>query len=120
MEKLVFVYNADTALTAVIADFAIKLIAPKSYDCNLCMVTYGAFSMKPEWKKFIRELPYTVEFLHRNEFRERYHDDTPLPAAFRLDEGNPVLLISAEEMNRLRSVEELKALVLARADGAAA
>jgi len=120
MEKIIFVYNADTALAAVIADFVTKLITPKSYACNLCMVTYGAFTMKPEWKKFLRELPLTVNFLHRNEFRERYHKDTPLPAAFSLVEGKPVLLISAEEMNRLSSVEELKTLVLARTDGAAA
>jgi hypothetical protein len=120
MEKLLFVYNADDNLSATIKDFVIKLLTPGKYACNLCMVTYGAVSMKREWKKFVAELPREVEFLHRDEFRARYHDDTPLPAAFRLKEGKQHLMISAAEMNRLRTVAELKKLVLEKVGGAEA
>ena len=114
MEKLLFVYNADSTLPAAVKDFFIKLIAPRRYACNLCMVTYGVLRMKREWKDFIESSPREADFLHRDEFRDRYHDDTPLPAAFWLDGETPRLLISAEEMNRLHTVSELKALVRTR------
>lgn len=114
MEKLLFVYNADSNLPAVLKDFFIKLFAPRRYACNLCLITYGILRMKREWKDFIESSPRETEFLHRDEFRNRYRDDTPLPAAFWLDGKTPRLLISAEEMNRLRTVNELKELVRIR------
>jgi len=114
MKQILFVYNADSTFAASIKDFIIKLIAPRRYACNLCMVTYGVLRMKREWKDFIAALPQTVEFLHRDEFRDRYRDDAPLPAVFGLEANKPRLLIGAEEINQLHTLSELKELVKTR------
>ena len=107
--KLIFVYNADSGLLNALKDAVHKTVSPDTYECNLCAITYGSVSMKPEWRKFIRSLLVETEFLHRDEFLEVYGPgEGDFPAIFRSDRK---LLISAEEINRCGSLEELKRLV---------
>ncbi len=113
--KLIFVYNADSSPLAQVADFLHKTLSPETYECNLCLVTYGTFTAKPEWLEFIRSLPFRTALLHRDEFRKRYPAlvATPLPAIFVEDlDEHLMLLISDQELRQARSVEELKRLVL--------
>ncbi len=111
MKELLFVYNADSSPIAQFTDLFIKLFAPKKYSCNLCLVTYGMLRMKRTWKVFVDQLPHDVRFLHRGEFRDRYGDDSDLPAAFIVGNDELVPFITAREINGVRSVGELIELV---------
>ncbi len=111
MKELLFVYNADSSPIAQFTDLFIKLFAPKKYSCNLCLVTYGILRMKRTWKVFVDQLPHDVRFLHRGEFRDRYGDDSDLPAAFIVGNDELVPFITAREIDGVRSVGELIELV---------
>jgi len=110
--KLIFVYNADSGLFNSLSDFAHKLISPKTYQCNLCAVTYGAFSMKESWKEFLETLEYPVEFLHRNELQKKYGlVDVELPSVFLKDNKGVNIFVTAKEINACNSIEALKKLI---------
>ena len=114
MNELLFVYNADSAVLVQVKDFLVKIFVPKKYACNLCMITYGSVRMKRPWKVFIEGLPYSVRFLHRDEVRDRYVDESPLPAVFIVESGKPVPLLSAREINGVHSLDELIGLLKQR------
>jgi len=110
MITLLFVYNADSSLSAWIRDGITKSFMPRRYPCNLCKVTFGILLMKKKWKHYITGLPYDVEFLHRDEFRGRYASDIELPAAIFAGDDLSVLL-TAEEINGVTDYNELIALL---------
>lgn len=89
MTELLFVYNADSGLLNGAIDFFHKILSPSTYTCSLCAVTYGNRGMRPDWRKFVRELPVRTTFLHRDEFRRQYPalSGHALPAAFRREPG---------------------------------
>ena len=110
--KLVFIYNADSGILNALKDAVRKAFAPKTYECSLCAVTYGPVSMKPEWRRFIENLPVEVEFLHRGEFTDRYgRSDIRFPAAVWEKAGSVEPVLTAEEINSCGSLEELKTKV---------
>ncbi|MCB2410485.1 hypothetical protein [Hymenobacter lucidus] len=124
MPQLVFVYNANAGRLNALLDLAHKTLAPATYPCSLCAITYGV-RMRPEWKSFVESLPVGAEFLHRDEFGAVYPwlAQTPLPAVFLKDdfgELNP--LITAQELNRadltglMQLVQQRLATVVPAAD----
>lgn len=113
-QQLIFVYNADSGLFNSLNDFAHKIISPSTYQCNLCMLTYGNFSMKQDWKHFIQQLPADTMFLHKNEFKKTYRLKTDLPAVFMQQDNALLMLIPGKEINNCRSLQQLKDLVSAK------
>lgn len=111
--ELIFVYNADSSLLAQAKDYVHKAVSPDTYECNLCQITYGGLGMKGEWKDFVKQLPYKVKFLHKDELTKQYPDlvGMKLPAVFKKQGEDISLLISAEEINQQKTVENLKALM---------
>jgi hypothetical protein len=111
--NLIFVYNADSSFFAKLTDFAHKIIQPSTYSCNLCKLTYTNFAMKSEWKDFVSTLPYSVKFLHKNEFAAEYPDfkDQDLPAIY-IEEQFVTQLVNASELNNLDSLRDLKSLLV--------
>ena len=113
--ELLFVYNADGGLISAAKDFVHKIVSPETYECNLCAVTYGNIGMKGEWKSFIGELEYPVEFLHRDEFEAEYaFDKVEYPSALVKRNGDFEYFITAEEMNALETLDNLISLVQSR------
>jgi hypothetical protein len=111
ISTILFVYNADSGLLNAVADYVHKAVSPKTYGCNLCAITYSNTGMKKKWREYVKTLGVPVEFLHRDEFLELYNKDANLPAAF-LKKGDSVtLFIDSEEINALKTVEELMDLV---------
>ncbi len=101
-QRLIFVYNADGGRLAGLKDMFHKILSPSTYPCSLCAITYGATSMQPEWREFIKTLPVPVDFLHRDEFIRDYPQRArhPLPAAFAVeDDGTLTPFIEAPAMN---------------------
>jgi len=112
-KKIIFIYNADSGAINLVKDFWKKIFKPSSYECNLCMQTFGAFSMKKDWKSFINNLNIDVEFLHRDEFESKYRiTDAKYPSAYLYQNPNIELIINDEEMNSAKSLDEMEALVL--------
>lgn len=112
-EKLVFVYNADGGIINGIMDSAHKLFAPSTYQCPLCAVTHGIVGMRSEWKEYMRSLSYETRFYHRDGFRKEWPTmEADLPAIFFEAENEEIgLLISKEELELVRTVGQLSALL---------
>jgi hypothetical protein len=121
-DALLFVYNANAGLAAGIMDSIHKTLSPSTYECQLCAVTYGAFSMKGEWRDWLKRQPWAAEFYHRPDFREAHpaHAALPLPAILRRDGDMVTPLIGAEEMARLESIGALIAAIETRLSAAPA
>lgn len=125
--SLVFVYNADSGLFNTLTDIAHKVFSPDTYECNLCMITHDALSMRSDWKEFIEQLDIGLEFLHRDEFLKRYQmSNAKLPCIFSkntVSKGNDTTsmgpdelssFISADEVNACKSIDDLKGLIRGR------
>ena len=111
--KLIFVYNADSSVFSQVSDAVKKIVTPIKYECNLCMVTYGALSMKDEWREFLDALPFEKEFLHRDEFQKQYPEleSTKLPAIFISQNNSLTPLVSADEINIQKDIIGLKNII---------
>jgi len=113
--RLLFVYNADSGIVNSLKDLLHKNFSPSTYQCNLCALTFNNTGMRSEWAGFVDDLGYTIEFLHRDELRERYGvTDVYLPALLRKDPSGVSVIIAAEEINELWTLGELKGLVSVR------
>jgi hypothetical protein len=109
---LLFVYNANSGVMSSLKDYVHKTVAPSTYQCNLCALTFGSVGMKGTWAEFIDGLGVPVEFLHRDELRKRYGvDDVFLPAVLTVEGSDIEVLIPANEINALWTLDELKGLV---------
>jgi len=111
--KILFVYNADGTFGAVVKDVVKKAVSADSQECNLCKVTYPLFAMDKTWRDFVSSLPHEVIFLHRDEFHKQYphQQNIPLPAVFAEESNTFRALISRDELNSIKNVEELISLV---------
>ena len=100
-KKLLFVYNADSSLFNQVGDLIHKTISPKTYQCNLCRITYGNLGMKKQWQEFIQSLTLPVQFFYKDELKQEYPELTviDLPAVLIVNEGKPRLLINSSEIN---------------------
>ena len=113
IQELLFVYNADTSLYAQATDYVRKIMRPDTYQCNLCKLTYGLVSMKKEWGDFIKNLPLTTTFLHRDEFHDKHPElaGVALPAVFCKTTRGLTELISASEIDEQQDITGLKKLL---------
>ena len=110
-DELIFVYNANSSLFSTVTDFAHKILSPSTYQCQLCALTYGNFTMKQEWKSFIESLSLTTSFLHNDEFEKQYKMNAALPAVF-LSKANSINeLITKQEIESCQSLADLKTLI---------
>ncbi|MCE9571517.1 MAG: hypothetical protein K8W52_00025 [Deltaproteobacteria bacterium] len=111
--RFVFVYNADGGLWNLLQDAAHKVLRPSTYPCSLCALTYGALGMKRSWARVVRSLPGEVVFLHKDETRFGAWPG-PLPAVLEVIDGAMIERIGAPELDALRDLDALVALVRAR------
>jgi hypothetical protein len=108
--SLVFVYNAKPGVVAGLMDTIHKTLSPDTYACDLCAITYGAFSMRPEWRDWLKAQPWTAEFAYRDAFRAANAAvaEVPLPAIFTRDaSGALTLLVDAPALDAAESIADL-------------
>ncbi len=126
-KKLIFIYNATSGTLTGIKDYFHKAFKKSTYQCRLCAVTYGAFGMKKEWKNFTKDLDvpvdfmkkdkFSFEFLHKDEFKEKYNiNNAKFPSAYLETESGLELFITQDEMNFIKSIDELKTLVIKKVE----
>ena len=112
MDKLIFVYNADSGFLNAMKDWAHKIISPETYPCSLCALTYDNLGMRRPWREFVDGLEYEVEFLHRDELREQYGiQDVALPTAFIFQNDKTKPWLNSDVLDTCKSLDELQALV---------
>lgn len=116
--KLIFVYNADSGIRSAIFDSAHKILSPKTYQCSLCDITYGAFTENSVWKKFRKETDVEMEFLHKDEFATAYKSKFGYKFTFPIvlaENSNGLdVFVKTEELNGLKEPEELTDLISVR------
>ncbi len=106
--ELVFVYNAPDGVIAALGDMIHKIVSPSTYPCSLCAVTYGAFTMRPAWRAYLRTLPCPARFYHRDGFRRDWPAiDAALPAVFLRRAGTLRLLLDRATLDAQRDVDQL-------------
>lgn len=112
---LLMVYNADGGLFAMVSDAVHKAVSPRTYPCSLCAITYGAVSMKSEWRRYLERLPAQVTCHHRDDFAKAWPEALfALPAILIESDGCLSELVSARDLGSIASVAELTALLDAR------
>ena len=107
-KNIIFIYNAKGGQWNYLIDTLHKYLSPKTYEGNLCQITYD-LKMRKAWKDFIEESPHDYKFLHLEELSdfglEGYINDLPIC----LEELNKKynVLIDKNEMNSFQDEFEL-------------
>lgn len=117
--RLICVYNADTGLIEALMHAVHKALRPESYPCSLCALTYGAVSMRGDWKRFWQKLDARVDFYHRDDFTQDFPAlgtggarEVALPVVLMSEAGEePRAIISNKELDAMADVDELMARV---------
>lgn len=111
IEKLVFVYNADTGIKNVLLDIAHKIINPGTYECRLCELTFGTFREKSLWKKFRQDHKIQMEFLHKDQFLKIYASKFmpayTFPIILEVTAHNMDIFMTATDLNTFSETQEL-------------
>ena len=113
-EQILFVYNVDLTVSALVSDFLHRLTSPETYPCRLCDLTYDRFTMKRDWKRFTAGLGVPVRFELRDRFHRQFpaHAAVALPAVFHvLSDGSLHKILSAERIGKATTLDELESLV---------
>jgi hypothetical protein len=116
-KELILVYNANSGFYNMIKDALHKSISPSTYGCNLCGLTFGTIHMRSKWKKFIDDLKIPSKFYHRDEFFEmlKTHPhkiaNNNFPAVYLHKKGKLSLIITSDEINQTKTLEDLMDLV---------
>lgn len=115
LQKLLFVYNANSGLRNTILDGAHKIISPKTYQCSLCDITYGAFTENKVWKEFRTKSKLEMDFLHKDEFKEQYASkfghNFGFPIVLGITVSGMEVLVSPDELDALGKAEDLIELI---------
>ncbi|ALM09021.1 GTPase [Sediminicola sp. YIK13] len=119
-EKLLFVYNANSGRGNTWMDVAHKILSPKTYDCNLCYITFGVFSENKAWKRFREQSSLEMEFLHKDEFAKSYaskfgHKFT-FPIVLAEAANGFEVYVGTEELNALKNSEDLIGVLKSRSE----
>ena len=115
LQKLIFIYNADSGLRNMVIDSLHKVISPKTYNCNLCDITFGVFNENKIWRKFRAETTLEMEFLHKDEFKTRYASKFgykfDFPIVLTTANDSLEVFINNEELNTMTKAEDLVNLI---------
>ena len=117
-KKLLFIYNANSGIRNMLLDGAHKILSPSTYECNLCDITFGAFTENKGWKKFRKETIMEMDFLHKDEFAKQYaskfgHKFT-FPIILAATTDGLEVFVQTEELNALDSANRLIDLIQKR------
>ena len=105
--ELIFVYNAKSGMVNEFLDFAHKILRPSTYNCNLCAISYGNFTMKKKWSDYISSLPVRSTFTYKDKVSEYGYNNIELPSIIFRNGSKSKVIISSEEINKLKKIDQL-------------
>jgi hypothetical protein len=108
-----FIYNSDSNRLPGLKDYTAGTPAAIQVEnCALSAITHTPVGMKKEWKRFVRDLAVPSRFLNRNEFFSEFGQClTKFPVVLLQKETELEILVSAEELNRCRTLEDFVSLL---------
>ncbi|WP_299275855.1 GTPase [uncultured Psychroserpens sp.] len=105
---LLFVYNANSGKLNTLLDAGHKLLSPKTYQCNLCALTFNTFSENSIWTSFRKNSKIAMVFYHKDEFEAKFPKSTiPYPAILKLEDNALTMLFDNDHLENILSVEDL-------------
>lgn len=109
LPRLILVYNAAGGFFHMLTDAVHKIVAPQSYPCSLCALSYGPFAMQREWRATLEALPVTPEFFHSDDFPRAYPGLAISLPSILLAQGTsqPEVLIGSDELDSLGTLDDL-------------
>ena len=116
VDKLIFVYNANSGKLNAWLDSAHKIVSPSTYNCRLCDLTYGVFKENEEWIRFreselIRNNVEQMEFLHIDEFEKKYKSKWlpkyDYPVILTATDQGLEIFMSATQMSEIKTTTDL-------------
>lgn len=112
---LLFVYNNDSGMLQNFKQYSLCSSPVAGGGCNLTALTHSPVGMKKDWKRFVRELSIPAQFLDKNEFKTEFRSaDTTFPCVL-VKEGSRIsVLVTTEEINRCRELEDLMGVIRVR------
>ena len=105
--QLIFIYNVKSGVVNELVDFAHKIISPETYNCNLCAISYGAFSIKKKWSTYIEALPLKSTFTYRDKFSKKGSSNLKFPSVFLRNDAGLEEIITASEINEIKNLDQL-------------
>ena len=105
--ELIFIYNAKSGIVNEFLDFAHKTFSPSTYNCNLCAISYGNFTMKKKWSDYISSLPVRSTFTYKDKVSEYGYNNIELPSIIFRNGSRSKVIISSEEINKLKKIDQL-------------
>jgi hypothetical protein len=106
--KLIFVYNAEAGYVNGLMDSLHKTISPNTYECALCAITHGFFTVDKTWRTYLKALPIKASFFHRKDFAAAYPAaKIALPAILLGRDGALLELVSSNQIKTLNDVNAL-------------
>ena len=105
--KIHFIYNANDDIFSVINDFFHKSLSPKTYDCDLCALSYGMFSKKEKWSNFLDSLQYDYAFIYKNQSNPILDHVDSFPVILFQQDDDIMVLVSTDDISKCNSIDEL-------------
>ena len=117
-KELIFIYNAKSGLVNEMIDFAHKIVSPKTYDCNLCALSYGTFTKKKRWSDYVNSLPIKSTFTYKDKVSalEKELSNLKFPTIIIRDGAELTEIISWNEINNIKNLNQLISLLNERLD----
>ena len=112
---LLFVYSIDRGSLSAVTDYHRSSGPARTQRCALYSLLITPVGMKKGWKRFLNDLVVPSRFLHLDEFQQEFRIRGPmLPAVFIQDGKTIHELVTADEINRINSTDQLAELVKKR------
>jgi hypothetical protein len=109
IDRLLFVFNADTGSFNALLDSARKLL--RLNGCTLCSITHGLAGEKSEWRECKEEIGVPVDYVHRDEISAELRGvvGDQLPCIVAQTGTDLILLLAPDVLERCQgSVADLK------------
>ena len=109
--RLIFVYNAKAGVLNGLMDSVHKTVSPDTYECDLCAITHGFFTMDKAWRAYLKALPMEAAFYHKPDFVVAFPAQKTLALPLIALDRDGVLeqLIAADQFKTLKTVDALVA-----------
>lgn len=104
---ILMVYNANSGLISSSFGALHKIISPKTYQCNLCKITHGAFKEKKEWTDFVKKSKHNFKFMYSDEFEERFKQKFSYPCVLSKNEASFDIILDNQTMKSFSNLEDL-------------
>ena len=117
-KELIFIYNAKSGVVNEMIDFAHKIVSPKTYDCNLCAISYNTFTKKKRWSNYINSLPIKSVFTYKDKvsYLDKELSNLEFPTIIFRNGVELNEIISRNEINNINNINQLISLLNERLD----